>query len=128
MNTTNIETTDKQLNSFLNFLNLEAQEEAAQKISEFLSAQQVNDKREVIYDRGQLLMMVGDKLLGQVDVQSENDRVVRFDGVKIEEVNPYAYLKEIQMKGDDSSKRRSGTSSDSSMGSNNNNNNNNNNG
>ncbi len=118
---------DNKIQSFMHFLNIYSDQEIADEISRFFSTKKSQGHKEVIYDRGQLMLMSAGKQISTINVAVENDRVVKFDGASIEEVNPYAYIEgfEIQMKGGDSRKRRRSRSSGGTSSNNNNNNNNN---
>lgn len=118
---------EKEVNSFFKFLNVENQEQFVEKMEDFFSDKNIQGQKEAIYDRGQLLLLSDGKQVSRWELESENDRVVKFDGSQITEINPYAYIQpfDMEMKGDNS-KKRSGSGSSSSLGSNNNNNNNNN--
>ncbi|PVZ66756.1 hypothetical protein [Pelagibaculum spongiae] len=119
-----------QVHSFLTYLNAPASDALVEALHTFIDHRLISPKREVIFDRGQLMFIENGKQMASHTLESNNDRVVKFDGQHIQEINPYAYLNttDYQMKGDNaSSGRRSSGNSSSGIGSNNNNNNNNNN-
>ena len=122
--------TDKQVHSFLTFLNVPVSEALSQELTDFMDGDEANQSREVIFDRGQLLLIENGKQTTSHTLESSNDRVVKFDGHHIREINPFAYINDsgYQMKGDDSAGARRSGGSSASYSNNNNNNNNNNNG
>lgn len=132
---------ENKVNQFLAFLELSDQNNLSIEIQKFfLANDQRTGKKEVIYDAFSLLLFENDRLVNHFNLgqQIKNDRVIKFDGSAIQDINPLAYLSVaggqqgnvIQMKGDSMGKssRRSGRSSSSTEGTNSNNNNNNNNG
>ncbi|MEJ2611044.1 MAG: hypothetical protein P8179_13400 [Candidatus Thiodiazotropha sp.] len=119
-------TLKNKVHSFMHFLNIYSCQEVYEEICSFYSIKKTREQKEVIYDRGQLLLMVDGKQFSSIMVPIENDRIVKFDGTTIEEVNPFAYIEgfEIQMKGDGSKRRRRSSRKGGSSSNNNNNNNN----
>jgi len=123
---------NNQVNQFLSFLEIIDKENLSDEISSFFSADYEGD-REVLHDNGSIQMYVDGRLNRKIKINEiiDTDRIVKFDGSTIIDINPRAYMVnasglnglDIHSKGDGANKstRRSGGTS-----SNNNNNNNNN--
>ena len=117
----------RDINQFLSFAQISNSNSYAQILTSFFDSDQQGEKREVLCDRGQLMMIADDSLVEELSVSQDTnvlDRVIKFDGRKIIEINPYAYLQQegFQMKGDGS--KRGGSAGGTSSNNNNNNNNN----
>jgi hypothetical protein len=121
--------TKNAVSSFLTYLGVQSQEDVSNQLIGFLIEADRDERRSVTFDQNCLIFAENDKEVRRLALQSENKRIVHFDGHKIKEINPYAYMEEgYSMKGDDASgKRRFRDSSTSTTYTNNNNNNNNNN-
>jgi len=121
-----------QVNQFLSFLKIMDKKNISNEISCFFSEDNEGNK-EVLHDNGSIQMYVDGRLNRKIKVNDiiDTDRIVKFDGSTIIDINPRAYMNnsnglndlDIYSKGDGANKstRRSGGAS-----SNNNNNNNNN--
>jgi hypothetical protein len=128
---------ENNVNQFLAFLELSNQTNLSREIQAFFAdSSSQAEKKEVVHDRGALMLFKDDCLISQFELNKgySDDRVIKFDGKNISDINPIAYLgnhnskvvNEIHMKGDGSGKgRRSGSSSSGTSSNNNNNNNNN---
>lgn len=117
----------RNINQFLDFAQVIDGQHHRQRLAAFFENAPPGMQREVVCDRGQLLMVSEGSLTEEFSVTQaadRPDRVVKFDGTKIMDINPYAYLQQAgwQMKGDGS--KRGGSSGGSSSNNNNNNNNN----
>lgn len=118
---------------YMAFLNLDNTKNIADELSGFFTNEEKQDlNKEAILDRGSLMLFRDGKLQSQIEVSGDFDenRIIKFDGQTISEINPLAYLDihPMQMKGDSrGSRRRGGYSTGGGITCNNNNNNNNNN-
>lgn len=122
----NHELTEIHVKSFLHFLESDYSDQHSEKLIGFFANEDLESKREAIFDRGKLIFIANGKQVDVQELDSTKDRVVCFDGENINEVNPYAYISEedVQMKGD-TNQRRSGGGFSGGASCNNNNNNNN---
>ena len=125
-----------EVENYLAFVGLEdgdAESVAAQRMTCFLMGERDNGaKREIVYDRGSVMLLDDGRLVDNFQLHGtyREDRIVRFDGTTITEINPFQYLDDVvlEMKGDSSgSGRRRGGGVGGGVSCNNNNNNNNNN-
>ncbi|MDH3348332.1 MAG: hypothetical protein OEM02_09595 [Desulfobulbaceae bacterium] len=125
-----------EVESYFTFLGMKGEEMeklAAQRLTGFLKMNHPEGAaREVVYDRGSIMLLQDGQLKDYIQLEGtyREDRIVRFDGETITEINPFEYLDDaaLQMKGDSGgSGRRRSSGSGGGVGCNNNNNNNNNN-
>jgi hypothetical protein len=118
---------EQKVNLFMNFIQIDDAADLRRMVTSFFTNVEETGDKQVIYDRGQLMMVRDGKLVDEFITSDRliHDRIVSFDGWRIMEINPYSYVTPlpIQMKGDSSGRRRS--SGDGGISSNNNNNNNN---
>lgn len=118
------------IDNFLTFIDAHNQLAFKTILLDFF-AQQCDDK-EVIYDQGSLMLSHKGHILKSVQIDSEHGKVVRFNGLEINEINPFAYIQEDEyayvMRGDDRQRKRRRKRGSGTNSNNNNNNNNNNNG
>lgn len=125
---------EQSVHQYISFLQIDDEQLMSEKLTRFFSqSDTTKSTKEAIMDRDTMMLFDKGKLIEQfkLEKQTDFDRLIKFDGTTITDVNPYAYLdnNQIKMKGDDDSKSRRSSKNNTTdrKGTNNNNNNNNNN-
>ncbi|VAW66674.1 hypothetical protein MNBD_GAMMA11-3422 [hydrothermal vent metagenome] len=124
---------DHQISQFLAFLKISEKTQLSEQINRFFTDKS-SKNREVLHDSGAIQMFVDGRLKQKLEIgEGVNiDRIVKFDGKVITDINHHAYLNNVNAKVDvkihskgDGARKRSGNTSSGGASSNNNNNNNN---